>query len=161
MWKWMGLFLIKIHLLRCWSWLSHLNWIGALTLSLFLKLPPKKLEPWFFLWSFFLLRLLCISINAPYNHAWNTVVMSGLMLLGATRNCRISYKNWYAGPLVLHMLPLLNPWLIAKMWPASLFYRYYFGRCSSEIAQLVPLSYSWGMSTVFFLAQLDSKILRL
>ena len=29
----------------------------------------------------------------------------------------------------------------------SLFYRYYFGRCSSELAQLVPLSYSRGTST--------------
>ena len=28
-----------------------------------------------------------------------------------------------------------------------LFYRYYFGRCSSELAQLVPLSFSWGRST--------------
>ena len=29
----------------------------------------------------------------------------------------------------------------------SLFCRYYFGRCSSELAQLVPLSYSRGRST--------------
>ena len=28
----------------------------------------------------------------------------------------------------------------------SLFYRYYFGRCSSELAQLVPLPYSEGRS---------------
>ena len=63
----------------------------------------------------------------------------------------------------------------------SLFYRYYFGRCSSELAQLVPLPFSRGrstrysdcmiflspfldvtrmsMSTVSFLAQLDSEIL--
>ena len=27
------------------QWLSLLNWIGALTLSLLLKLPPRKLEP--------------------------------------------------------------------------------------------------------------------
>ena len=33
MWKWMGLFLKKNHLLRCWGWPSLLNWIGALTLS--------------------------------------------------------------------------------------------------------------------------------
>ena len=55
-----------------------------------------------------------------------------------------------------------------------LFYRYYFGRCSSELAELVPclilevgllvilidcmISPSLG-STVFFLAQLDSGIL--
>ena len=33
------------HLLRCSGGLSLLNWIGALTLSLLLKLPPRKLEP--------------------------------------------------------------------------------------------------------------------
>ena len=30
-------------------------------------------------------------------------------------NCWISCKNEYAGLLVLHLLPLLNPWLIVKM----------------------------------------------
>ena len=29
----------------------------------------------------------------------------------------------------------------------SIFYRYYFGRCSSELAELVPLPYSQGSST--------------
>ena len=37
--------------------------------------------------SFFLLRLLCISINLPYSLAWNIVVMSGLLLLAATWKC--------------------------------------------------------------------------
>ena len=37
--------------------------------------------------SFFLLRLLCIFINLPYGHAWNTVFMPGLVLLVATWNC--------------------------------------------------------------------------
>ena len=87
MWKWMGLFFRKDHLLRCWGWLSYLNWIGVLTLSLVLKLPPRKLEPWFILWNFFLLWLLCSSINLPYCHVWNTVVMSGLVLLVANWNC--------------------------------------------------------------------------
>ena len=31
----------------------------------------------------------------------------------------------------------------------SLFYRYYFGRCSSELAQLVPLPFSQGRSTCY------------
>ena len=31
----------------------------------------------------------------------------------------------------------------------SLFYRYYFGRCSSELAQLVPLPYSRGRPTCY------------
>ena len=56
----------------------------------------------------------------------------------------------------------------------SRFYKYFFGRCSSELAQLVPLSYTdklhdfllpfldvirMSMSTVSFLAQLDSGII--
>ena len=32
----------------------------------------------------------------------------------------------------------------------SLFYMYYFGRCSSELAQLVPLPYSREWSTRYF-----------
>ena len=44
MWKWVGQFLRKNHLLRCWGWPSFLNWIQVLTLSLLLELPPRKLE---------------------------------------------------------------------------------------------------------------------
>ena len=57
--KWLGLFINKSHLLRSRSCLSLLNSIGALILS---QLSPRKLEPWFVLWSFFLQMLLCISI---------------------------------------------------------------------------------------------------
>ena len=42
--KWMGLLLRKNHLLVCWVCPSLLNWIGVLTFSLLLKLPPRKLE---------------------------------------------------------------------------------------------------------------------
>ena len=48
-------------------------------------------------------------------------------------------KKGYAGLLVLHLLPLLNP----------LFYRYYFSRCSSELAKLFPRPYSSGRSTCY------------
>ena len=87
MWNWIVMFLGENHLLKCWSWLSLLNWIGELTWSLLLKLPPRKLEPWFVLWSFLLLRLFCISTNLSYGHAWSTAAMSGLVLLAATWNC--------------------------------------------------------------------------
>ena len=40
-----GSVLKKNHLLRCWDFPSHLNWIGALTVSLLLKLPPRELGP--------------------------------------------------------------------------------------------------------------------
>ena len=39
----------------------------------------------------------------------------GLVLLVATWNCWISYRNGYVGLLVLHLRPLLNPWLIVEM----------------------------------------------
>ena len=42
--------------------------------------------------NYFPVSLLSVIINLPYKHAWNTVVMSGLV-----------------GLLVLHLLPLLNP----------------------------------------------------
>ena len=56
-----------------------------------------------------------ISINLPYSHVCNTVVMSGLVLLVATWNCWISCKNGYAGLLVFHLLLFLNPWLIVEL----------------------------------------------
>ena len=70
--------------LRFWRCFSLLNWIGALTLSLSLKLVPNRLELWFVLWCFYLLGLLYTFIILPYSLAWNTVVMSGLVLLPAT-----------------------------------------------------------------------------
>ena len=54
----------------------------------------------------------------PYDHVWNTVVMSGLVLLVDTWNCCISYKKRYTGLMVLRLLPLLKPWFIVKMYPA-------------------------------------------
>ena len=78
--------------------------------------------------------------------------MSGLICLAATWNSWISYKNGYAGLLlVLQLLPLLNHWLIVCQNVASLsfFCRYYFGRFSSESAEWVELAYSQGRSTRF------------
>ena len=49
------------------------------------------------------------------------------------------------GPsLAASLEPLAHPRNVASI---SLFYRYYFGRCSSELAQLVSLPYSRGRST--------------
>ena len=58
MWKWVGVLFRKNYLLRCCGWFPLLNWIGALILFLLLKLPRRKMEPSFVLWSFFLLKLL-------------------------------------------------------------------------------------------------------
>ena len=40
----------------------------------------------------------------------------------------------------------------------SLLYSYYFGRCSSELAQLVPVSYSQGKSTCYSDRLLDFSV---
>ena len=108
--KWINLFLKKNYILRCWGSVSLLNWIGALTLSLFLILSPRKLESWFVLWSFFLMRFSCISINLPYNLAWHTVFMSRLVLLAAKWNCLDKLTEWICrivGPLLTASLAAL------------------------------------------------------
>ena len=57
-----------------------------------------------------------------------------------------------------HIWRIVGPSLSASLEPLahrqnvvslSLFYRYYFGRCSSELAQLVPLPFSRGRSTCY------------
>ena len=51
------------------------------------------------------------------------------------------------GPSVAASLePLVHHRNVASL---SLFYRYYFGTCSSELAQLVPLPFSRGRSTCY------------
>ena len=103
MWKCIGLFLTKNHLLRCRGCLSLLNRIRALTLSLFLKLPPKKLEPWFVLRISF--SWVCpVSMNVPYSLARSAAWKFW-------RSCR----SEYVGFLVLNLHSVLNPWLIAEM----------------------------------------------
>ena len=52
---------------------------------------------------------------------------------------------WIVGPSLAASVDLLaHRRNVASL---SLFYRYYFGRCSSELAQLVPLPFSRGRST--------------
>ena len=109
-------------------------------------------------------------------HVWVGAPRCYLELLDKLqkRICRI------AGPsLAASLEPLAHCRHVASL---SLFYRYYFGRCSSELAQLVPPSFRKGgllailidcmiflspfldvtrmsMSTVSFLTQLDPGIL--
>ena len=76
-----------------------------------------------------------------YFHVWAGAPSSYLELLDKLqkRICRT------AGPsLAASLEPLAHRRNVASL---SLFYRYYFGRCSSELAQLVPLPFSRGRST--------------
>ena len=61
---------------------SKLDW-GSYIISI-AKTASKKIAALVRSVNFFLLRLLCISINLPYAHVWNTVVTSGLVLPVAT-----------------------------------------------------------------------------
>ena len=52
------------------------------------------------------------------------------------------------GPsLAASLEPLAHCWNVASL---SLFYMYCYGRCSSELAELVPLPYSWGRPTCYY-----------
>ena len=69
-----GSVLEEKNLLRCWGLFSVLNWIEKLEIGALIR-SMKFLSP----------RVaLFLSINVPYGHALNTVVMSGLVLLTAT-----------------------------------------------------------------------------
>ena len=86
-----------------------------------------------------------MSINLPYAHTCNTVVTSALTcyleLLDKLQDviCRT-----IGAPLATSLEPLA---LCQNEASLSLFYRYYFGRSSSELAQLVPRAFSQGSST--------------
>ena len=74
-------------------------------------------------------------------HVWAGTLSYYLELLDKLQKwiCRT------VGPsLAASIKPLAHRRNVASL---SLFYRNYFGRCSSELAQLVPLPYSWGRST--------------
>ena len=85
MWKWMVLFLRKNHLLR---WFKEINFSSKLDWGSYIisiaKNASRKIS--WRLYSFFLLRFLCIFINLPYSFGWHTVAMSVLVLLGAAWN---------------------------------------------------------------------------
>ena len=125
---------------------SKLDW-GSYIVSI-AKTASEKIGALIRSMKFLFLRLLCISITLPYGHVWNIIVMSGLVLLVATWNCWISCRNGYVGTvgpsLAASLEPLAHRRNVASL---SLFYKCYFGRCSSELAQLVPLPYSGGRST--------------
>ena len=153
----MCLFLRKNHLLRCWDWVSLLNWIGALTLSLLLKLPPRKLEP--FLWTSmkFLSPEVAVylykSTIHPYIeyccHVWAGAPSCYLELLDRLRKqiCRAIVSSFAAC-----LEPLAHRRNRASL---SLLYRYYFGRCSWKLAQLVPLFFFQGRFSRYFDRLLD------
>ena len=136
---------------------SALKKIGALIRSM------KFLSPEVALYLYKSTIHLCMAYCC---HVWTSAPSCYLEFLDKLQK-RISRT---VGPSFFTSLePLAHCRNVASL---SLFSRYYFGRCSSELAQLVPLPFSQGRSTryfdrlhdfsvirMFFLAQLDSGIL--
>ena len=69
------------------------------------------------------------------------------LLLGFVRQAIKKICRTVGRSLAASLEPLAHRQNVASL---SLFYRYYFGRCSSELAQLVPLPFSGGRSTRYF-----------
>ena len=57
-------------------------------------------------------------------------------------------QKWICGAVGPSLAGCLEPLAhLQNVASLSLFYRYYFGRCSFELAQMVPIPYSRGRST--------------
>ena len=127
---------------------SKLDW-GSYIISI-VKTASKKIEvlicSMMFLFPEVVLYLYISTIHPCIEyccHIWAGVPSCYLELLDKLqkRICKI------VGPSPAASLkPLAYCWNVANL---SLFYRYYFGRSSSELAQLVLLPFSQGRSTCF------------
>ena len=139
----MGLFLRKNQLFRSWGWLSLLNWIGALTISI-AKIASKKigilihsmkfLSPEVALYLYKSTTWLSMEYCC---HAWAGAPSCYLELID--KLWKLIYRT-VSLSLAVSLEPLAHYWIAASL---SLFYSYCLGRCSSELTELVPLPYSW------------------
>ena len=79
-----------------------------------------------------------------YRILLSCLVLCPQLLLGIVRQAtKRIYRT--VGPSLATSLELLDH--RRNLTTLSLFYRYYFGRCSSELVRLVPLPFSRGRST--------------
>ena len=179
MWKWMVLLLRKKHLLRCWGWLSLLLDWGSYIVSI-AKTASKKIGALIRSMKFLspeVALYLYKSTIRPWMeyccHVWAGAPICYLELADKLKKqiCRT------VGPSLAASLELLAH--LQNVVNLSLFYRYYFGRCSSELVPFLILEGDllvilidcmiflsplldvtrMSMSTVSFLAKLDSGIL--
>ena len=68
----------------------------------------------------------------------------------ATFNCYRIYENILFRTVYPSLTSCLEPWAHDRDVASLVFlYRYYFVRCSSELDQLAPLTYSLGRSTPY------------
>ena len=107
-----------------------------------------EIATWFALWSFFLPRLLFISMNLYIIHPCTKYCCH---VWTRTRNCYLKFLVKVqkqicrtVGPSLASSLELLVH--CRNVASLSLSYWCYFRRCSSELAQLVSLPFSRGRS---------------
>ena len=122
------------------SFSSKLDW-GS-TIAFNAKTASRKIGTFIRSMKFFSMK------NLFYDLAWNIVVISGMLLLVATWNYLDKLQKRICrtvGPsLTVSLEPLTHCRNLASL---TLFYRYYCGRCSFELAQQVSFPYSRGRST--------------
>ena len=135
------------NLLECWGVPSFLNWIGALTLSLMLKLSPRKLIYFMkFLSPKVTLYLYKSTIWPCLEYCYHVLVCAPSCYLELFNKLQ-QQRCWPVGFLFATSLESLAH--LQNVVSLSLFYRYYLCRCYYELAQLVPLPDSWGRSTCY------------
>ena len=144
----MGLFLRKNNLLRCWglTFSFKLDW-GSYIISI-AKTVSKKIG-----------ALICsmkfLSAEVAlylYKSTMRPCMEYCCRVWAGAPNCYLELLDKLqkgicgtVGPsLAASVEPLAHRRNVASL---SVFYRYYFGRCSSELVQLVPLHFSRGRST--------------
>ena len=105
--KWMALLSRKNHLLRCWGWLSFLNWIGALV-SIGTT-ASKKIGALICSMKFFSPKVALYLYKSTVQpcmgyccHFWAGAPSCYLELID-------KLQKWYGELLVFLLLPLLNP----------------------------------------------------
>lgn len=138
----MPLFMIKNYRLIWWDFLSLLNWIGFLTLSLFLQLLLRTLQTRFA--SLFHLMLFYISCfiwtYMEYCcHFWIGVPNCYLDIL-----CKLQERTCKA--VAPNFATSLESLSLVRIWPV-LSVLLVFDRCPSELAELFPIRFSYGRPT--------------
>ena len=96
------------------------TWIGPLLLSLFLKIPPRNLKPWFIL-SFsaevalYLYKFTIWPCIGCCCHICTFTLNCYLDMLDKLQKC-------VCGTVRLSLVASLKPCLIVKLWPTQVFF---------------------------------------